>query len=224
MAAASTLGLQAGNLSRLGHLQEIPAAIGAAQQLSPIAAAGAIDPTQYVAQVSAHLPAYGGWIGTLLSEHPTDPFGLAGRLADLGEVIAEGGPHIVLGRHCALEHAVDAHLTYADLAQGNVADVAQTMRWQADLFATVPALSSYEGAAPIVDASARFARDWSARKVGIGDYPGAIGSLLPILWDANSRLGLGQAAALMAIESSLGQPQSLQQAHRSFLLALEAMR
>lgn len=45
-----------------------------------------------------------------------------------------------------------------------------------------------------------------------------------MLWDTDSQLGLGQATTLMAIESSLGHPQFLQQAHRSFLLALEALR
>lgn len=223
-AGARTLALQAGNLSRLGHLQGIPAALAAAQELGSAISGGTIAPTHYVAQVQAHLPAYRGWIGELLLEQPTDPFNLAGRLTHLDRIIAEGGLSPVLTRHCALEHAIDAHLTFADLARGNLADVAQIMRWQADLFATVPFLASFTGAPPLVDASARFARDWSARTVGIDDYPAAIGSLLPILWAADSELGLSQTATLMAIESSLGHPQLLQQAHRNFLLVLEALR
>ncbi len=224
LAGARTLALQAGNLSRLAHLEDHPAALAAAQQLGTAIAGGITAPTHYVAQVQAHLPAYRSWIGELLLEQPDDPFRLAGRLTELDAVIAEGGPSPVLTRHCALEHAVDAHLTYIDLARGNLADVAQNMRWQADLFSTVPLLASFNGAPSLVDSSYRFARDWSAQAVGIEDYSTAIGSILSILWAADHELGLGQIATLMAIESSLGHPQQLQHAHRNFLLALEALR
>ncbi len=153
-----------------------------------------------------------------------DPFGLAVKLDTLELAVRSENPRAIYPRQSNLDHAVDAYLTYVDKQRGDVADVAQNMRWQADLFESVRGALQVEGVRELARLSERFDAGYASRRLGVADYAELMKGSLPTLRRLNERLQLGQAATLRRIEASLEDHQALQKAHWEFLLRLERLR
>jgi len=220
-----TLRLHIGNLWRLGHLfgreDAAKTAREVARRLEELR-----DPKAYRDYVGDIFGQYAEWIDEALRSHRDDPFDIFPRLSVLDEERRGGRPSRILPAHSDVEHALDAYLTFFDKQLGDVADIGQTLRWQVELFRTVPALSSLSGAEELIQASEEFVRGFSARHLVARDYPRALEGMLPMLWYVDAKLSLGLGGVLGQLQTSVsaGQPQSAQRFHRDFLLALEELR
>ena len=224
-AAAGLLDLHVGNLWRLGNLLSLPDASQAARDTGPqIPALSSRD--AYIGYVDSIFEPYRSWIDTALKVHQEDPFGLQAKISKFEVARATRSADRILPAQGDLEHALDAYLTYYDKQLGDTADIAQNMRWQADLFRSLPALRSLAGAKEVVRTSLEFDSGYSHRRLSGRDYPAYVGRLLPILERADNSLSLGFAGPLrqLATSVSAGDPQSAQKFHRAFLLRLEGLR
>jgi hypothetical protein len=126
----------------------------------------------------------------------------------------------IAAAHLTVLNDLDAALTARRLADGDPADILQTVRWQSEIFREIG------GAEDIVSASRTFVAGYTARKLHNADYPTLIKSLL----DADHRAvgGLPNATeierAIATMESNLDSLPALQKAHHAFLLALQGAR
>jgi hypothetical protein len=107
-----------------------------------------------------------------------DAIQLAGPLQ---AVATEAAPEALAGKMDSLLNAVDARLTQRQVARGDVADIQQMVRWQWDLFRTVPTLARSSCAAKVVEASGDFLKARSAGKVTNAAYPRLLGEVGPCL-------------------------------------------
>src|SRR5262249_10505755 len=127
-------------------------------------------------------------------------------------------------RQMDLDHAVDAFLTATEKRKGNVADVAQNMRWQRHLVENFSLLRRVPGVAELARLSAEFDRGYATRKLSAKDYPAYMKRSLPTLQRINQALLLGQQGTLEQMEKNAEDPRALQGLHCMFLVQLEAIR
>lgn len=112
-----------------------------------------------------------------------DPFGLAASQKGVQGALDAKDVPALQSHHGAFLEALDAILTTVDLRDGDLADVPQNLRWQADLF-RAPKLSGLSAAKRVVSRSEAFVDAFAARKVTTEDYPELIAKLLPALREA----------------------------------------
>lgn len=223
-AGVESLRLLAANLHRLGYLLEIPEATERSKELLSRLREKEIDPREYAALTGEVFGPYVEWLKRALEQEPNDPFALSESLNELAEVIESGNPERIFPHQSNLDHAVDAFLTYLDKKRGDVADVAQNMRWQSDLLSSVERVGRIEGVSELIRRSEQFDRGYASGRFSVEDYATAVERSLPVLVRINESLDLNADEALAQIQESLADPQALQRAHREFLLRLETLR
>lgn len=225
VAAVDGLDLLAANLYRLGKLRGIGAAVELSNELREYTGEREeIDPDTYVQLVGESLDRYRQWLRAAIDEAGRDPFGISAKMERLTESLETSGATGIYPAQSNLDHGVDAFLTYLDHRRGNVADVAQNMRWQAELVRRVRALREIDGADRMAEVSERFDRGYAAGELSVSDYPAAVEASLPVLRRADEAMQMGQEETLRRMEERLDDPQRLQAAHRDFLLRLNQLR
>ncbi|WP_262060961.1 sialidase family protein [Streptomyces sp. STR69] len=115
---------------------------------------------------------------------------------------------------------LDTHLTMHQLNAGDVADIAQNVRWQLDLASPPSRLAGLEGAADLATASRRFVTGWDHRKAGVRDYPKLVGTSLPSLTRVAEATRIDVTEQIAAMQAVLEDPVALQKAHWVVLAAL----
>jgi hypothetical protein len=223
-AGVEGLRLLASNLRRMGAVLGVPEAAALAEELGRAIPRDEMDPRAYAELAGRFAERYRPWVQAAVRQAQGDRFGVMAALDTLGVVLRQGDPEAVYGRQASLDHAVDALLTEVYKQRGDPADVAQNMRWQADLLRDVPALGRTQDAAELREVSVSFDRGYAQGQLSARDYPGAVRRSLPALRRMDAALQLDQADALARMEASLNDPQALQRAHRDFLLRLDALR
>jgi hypothetical protein len=113
-----------------------------------------------------------------------------------------------------LLEALDAVLTTLDIRDGDLADVCQNVRWQADLFRSrkLERLSKR-----VVPPSERFVEAFAAREVTTGDYPKLIAGLLPALKEAAAALKSEELAEAVRAMQDVSAAKKLQRRHWEYL-------
>lgn len=143
-----------------------------------------------------------------------DAFGTAAAVAALRNAAGDAARAQVL--HLSLLNKLDAAMTLRQKADGDVADIPQNVRWQAEVFQALKTDLARDGA----ERCARFLRDFERRKATVLDYAPLLKSLHNALEDAAERDRSGQAKLRLAALEAAGGPQALQKAHRELLLVL----
>ncbi|HEX9660169.1 MAG TPA: sialidase family protein [Rhodothermales bacterium] len=224
VAAVGGLRLFATNLHRLGHLTGLQPPIDRSKDLLPAIQEEKIDPGKYVDLIGSNFPAYRDWLAELLEKHGSDPFTIVNRLDILKSALDMGNANRVYPAQWDLDHAVDAFLTYLDKRGGDVADVAQNMRWQGDLLRTIAVRRPIAGMDEVAKLSDEFDVGYAARSLTVADYSRYVENSLRVLRRLDAEMQLNQEETLNRIQSSLGYPKTLQAAHRAFLLRLDRER
>ncbi|MBK3564496.1 hypothetical protein [Streptomyces sp. MBT62] len=115
---------------------------------------------------------------------------------------------------------LDTHLTMHQLKGGDVADIAQNVRWQLDLASPPSQLAGLDGAADLAAASRRFTTAWDHRKTGVRDYPKLATTSLPSLTRVAEAARIDITEQIAAMQAALEDPAALQKAHWTVLAAL----
>jgi hypothetical protein len=111
------------------------------------------------------------------------------------------------------------------LANGDVADVLQNVRWQLSLYTTGPRAPKIGCSADVRKLSQTFIQAYGARKATNKDYPDLIRRVLSCLRETADALGDQKLHGLIApIQAQLGSLRGLQKAHREFLLRLQELQ
>lgn len=148
-----------------------------------------------------------------------DPFGLAAAQKGVLAALRAGDVPAIQAQHGAFLEGLDALLTIVDIREGDLTDIPQNLRWQAELFRS-KRLSTVRSGKQVISRSERFVEAFSARKVGAGDYPMLVAELLPALRNAAKTL---QNDPLLQRADAMGEevdPKALQRRHWEYLDAL----
>lgn len=130
-----------------------------------------VKPQAFTELVAACVEPLQGWTGKLLARAGgADEFGLVATSKALRKALAEKSVPLVQSNFGELLEGLDALLTSLDIADGDLADVCQNLRWQAQLFAH-RRLARLRPAPLLVKQSLEFVEAFGLRKVGSGDYP-----------------------------------------------------
>jgi hypothetical protein len=178
----------------------------------------------YDARIRQSLP----WLEGLaegLAQHKSTAtlFPMKAELAALKETAKAGDAAALALAQARVLGRLDALLTARDLADGDEADILQTMRWQATLIQRLR-LTQQPFAAPLLQRGQEYVKALLAHKAGFERYPHVVNAMLPELRRLVEQLtprlpNLRQE--LGAVEANLESPQRLQGAHRQLLLRLE---
>ena len=178
----------------------------------------------YVAFVRAQLKAIQGIFGDLVkSRQPKDPFRIASALEGFARAVAAGQADGIAVAHGCILNKVDSQITMIQLANGNVADILQTVRWQQYLFTANPRLSKLESAGEIRRAGDAFIQAYGRRRATNRNYPELIKSLLKYLQQVVQSLPNAGLPPVTGLEQYLGDLTRLQKAHADLLQRLQAV-
>ncbi|MGA7304077.1 MAG: hypothetical protein WBW88_04355 [Rhodothermales bacterium] len=214
--------LLATNLFRLGKIAGLQEAVDLSTELVPATRMPKIEQAEYIGTVKSTYPKYREWLGALIQRNGSDPFMISQKVAKVGNALDTGDAAAIYPAESDLDHAVDAYLTYLDKQRGDVADVAQNMRWQGDLLRALK--RQVEGIGDVVKLSYDFDGGYATRRLAVSDYGPYVEKSMPVLKRLNDLYQLGQENNLERISANLDNPQTLQAAHRSFLLRLDRER
>lgn len=145
-----------------------------------------------------------------------DPFGLATSQKSVLSALRVGDGPGVQSHHGAFLEGVDAALTTLDLREGDLADVCQNLRWQADLF-RAKKLSGLNSRKRVISSSEKFVADFAARRVATDNYPKLMASLLPALREAAKALKSDSLAQQIVAMRDATDARALQRRHWEFL-------
>jgi hypothetical protein len=153
-----------------------------------------------------------------------DPFAIRGAVSGLASAVGTGVVDQVAVAHPALLNRLDSLVTQRALAKGDVADILQMVRWQAELYSRMPATLAPACSSSLIDQSRAFIDAYQQRRAGAREYLDFIRGQVACFHDTAKVLGAsGEAAekAIAAMESNLSNPTGLEKAHRDFLLLLQ---
>jgi hypothetical protein len=145
-----------------------------------------------------------------------DPFALAASQKELETALSRGNAAAIQSHHGAFLEGLDALLTTLDIREGDLSDVCQNVRWQAELF-RAQKLSGLNSGKRVITRSERFVDDFAARKTTVERYPALVKELLPGLREAAKALrsdALAERAKALADEPD---PKKLQRRHWEYL-------
>jgi hypothetical protein len=146
-----------------------------------------------------------------------DPFGLADSQKGLTDALAAGNVAAILSHHGAFLESVDSLLTTLDRRDGDLGDVCQNLRWQAELFGT-RRLARVASAKRVVALSEKFVDAFGERNVTVADYPALMKSLVPALKAAATALKSDPLAKQVGpIADALHDAKALQRRHWEYL-------
>lgn len=174
-------------------------------------------------------PAYVGFVETCRTVDPEIAKELRGRLGGSGDqfalaaaekgvvtALASGDVPAIQSHHGAFVEGLDALLTTLDIREGDLADVCQNVRWQAELF-RARKLSGVNAGRRVISRSEKFVDAFAARKATVDDYPKLMTDLLSGLREATKVL---KSDALAERAKAIGEapdPKTLQRRHWEYL-------
>ena len=145
-----------------------------------------------------------------------DPFELAPAQKGVDTALERGDVPALQSHYGAFLEGVDAALTTADIRTGDLADICQNVRWQAELFRTKK-LGSSAPAKRVATRSDTFVAGFSARKVTAADYPKHVAGVLSTLTAAAKTLKSDALAKRAAALRGVTDPKRLQRLHWEYL-------
>jgi hypothetical protein len=105
-----------------------------------------------------------------------------------------------------------------------MADIAQTVAWQSDLFKGLQRLHHLDQASAVVEASDQFIQAYQTHSAAERDYFLLISRLLSAFGATADTLGIDAHSEIEAMESSLhASLTALHEAHRSYLIKLNSL-
>ena len=218
------LTLHQSTFARLAALYDARGAKESADAAAKLARQTDTPEAGYAAFVKDQLKAMQTVLGELIkARQPKDPFRLVSALEGFARAVAGGQADAIAVAHGCILHKVDSLVTAIQLANGNVADILQTVRWQQYLFTTHPRLAQLEAADQIRRMGESFIQGYGRRRVTNKDYPSLIKSLLPLLQKIQSSLPAVGLPSPGAMEQLFGDLTRLQKAHSDFLVRLQAV-
>jgi hypothetical protein len=187
-----------------------------------LAARKQIAPAAYVTFVADSIA--GLEAGATFLENAT-AFGLSPSLASLARTVKAGDPAAVAVSHDCVLNRIDSALTMQQLARGDVANILHNVRWQLDLFRTLPKLSGVECARALTAESETFIQAYGMREVSNGNYPKFVQAQFKCLTLVARELEDETLLnSLAAIEKSVGGDlATLQKAHQDYLGRLDGL-
>jgi hypothetical protein len=210
-----------------GRVSETVVVVEETQEQSTTTAEGTpaeVPPQTYVEFLRRHVSIIRQLVATLVAQqHAGDPFLVEQAVGTLEQALPGGNTTTITSLHCAILQKLDAFFTQLQLAQGNPADVLQTVIWQEELYAHLPHLRGEAFARKVVERSRQFIAANEARKRTNRDYSALLQELLPLFRATDSHLGGHLAAALVALENSPVSVRALQKAHHDYLLRVRSL-
>ena len=187
-----------------------------------LAASGKIPPAAYVKFVADSIAALEA--GTSFLEN-AEAFGLSSALESLARDLKSGDPGAVAVSHDCVLNRIDSALTMQQLARGDVANILHNVRWQLDLFRTLPKLSATRCATELTADSERFIQAYGMKETSNGEYPSFVKSQLKCMTLAARELeDQVLLESLATIEKSAsGELPTLQRAHQDYLGRLDTL-
>ena len=125
--------------------------------------------------------------------------------------------------HGCILHKVDSFVTMIQLANGNVADILQTVRWQQYLYTTSPRLAKLEFAADLRRSGDAFIQAYGRRRLTNKNYPDFIKPLLKYFQQTAHALPNAGLPPIASFEQLFGDLARLQKAHADFLQRLQTV-
>jgi hypothetical protein len=151
-----------------------------------------------------------------------DPFGLAASNGGVRKALSANDVPAIQSNHGAFLEGVDAALTTLDIREGDLADVCQNLRWQADLFGSRK-LASLSSAKRVISRSTKFVDAFAAREVTADDYPELMKALLPALRGAGKTLKSDALIDQVSAIRDAADPKALQRRHWEYLDTLAGL-
>ncbi len=209
--------------SRLAAALEIDGAKEQGERALDLAKSEKISPSAYVKFLAGGAEEIGRIAKeTVAALGGGDPFRLGTAARQLTAAVERGDAGAVLPLHQSFLNALDAHISMALKARGDLADVLQTVLWQRDLYLKNERLRTVPDANRLVERCAEFAASFGNRQSTIGDYPALTKELLDIFKSTATALAqLDLTELIGSIEEAIDDPQALQRANREFLLHLQ---
>lgn len=153
-----------------------------------------------------------------------DELGLGESAAALKEGLARKSTPLVQSRFGEVVEGIDALLTSIGKLQGDLAEICQNLRWQADLFRD-PRFARLRPAQALVKQSLQFVDDYGARRIGPDGYPAVVTRQLDVLKQAAEMLRAKPLAErAKGVEAALGDAALLQRRHWEYLSELADVR
>ncbi|MCX6249853.1 MAG: hypothetical protein NTX61_03780 [Bacteroidetes bacterium] len=156
----------------------------------------------------------------------SDPFGIQKNFDDLNKQILQKNYSGMVVSLENFSHSLDPFLTMSDKKTGDIADIVQNFRWQADLFLHVKQLIN-SSSQKYAQKSDQVVTDFENRKISYSDYGHTMKdfeSYLKLITEIVKKNNLDLTDYFRKIYSSLEDPKALQKAHYDFLLKLEELR
>jgi hypothetical protein len=193
-----------------------------AGRAADLLAGGRVSSAAYLDFVSSELPALTG--GMEFLGDAGNAFGARSSLRSLsGAVKSEDSAAVAVSHDCVLNR-MDAAITMTRIERGDVANILHNVRWQQDLFRTLPRLAAMKCAAEVSETSEGFVHSYGMREVTNRDYPALVRRQLKCLMSATREAGDDRLAErVKRVEASMGDLVALQASHRDFLLGLDAI-
>jgi hypothetical protein len=212
--------------TRLAAIYKMEVAKDEAAQAEKLLREQIISEVTYMDFLKAHLKPVEVAVNDLIKiQHGSDPFGDQAAYSQLAAAVASGKVEDASVTHASLMNKLDSNITMIQLEKGDPADVLQMVRWQMQLYSTVPALKGLHSAAFILKESQEFIDDFGKRKRHADSYPELIHELLKSFHEtaeALEKIGVKTAAEVDQMEDHLKSVEALENAHRDFLAKLQA--
>lgn len=164
-------------------------------------------------------------LGTRSLGHAGESFHLAAATRALAAAVKAGDAGAVAVCHDCLLNRIDSALTMQQMASGDVANILHNVRWQRDLFRTLPRLGDLDCAPELLRTSERFILSYGARQATNSDYPKLVRTQLDCLLATAKHL---EDPELLEHGEEIGQSlgerlAGLQLAHERYLRRLDAL-
>ena len=221
-------------LSRFAFEFKEPRAAKAAEEARELFKRAELDEKGALAYLKESTPGVMGLLKPHFeSENCPSPFhrAMAKRFAEssrlLLKAVRESDVPALLGAHAAVFNQVDTHLSMIQKAEGDAADALQMMKWQKQLYSTVPQLKRLKVSRLVAQESDEFIRSYSRDHSNYAGYSRILGELVKNFQETARDLektGLHLAPLVADVEHNLNStPGRLEKAHRQYLLKLGAL-
>ena len=183
-----------------------------------------VDKGDYVTFARAHMAAAFESLEPVLAE--PNPFAIEQSQRHMKAALDKGDPGTAIVAHANWVNRLDSLITMRQLAQGDVADILQTVRWQDDLYQRVPGLLRLSCTQEMHAALNAFIRGVGDRRVGYDAYGPLLESLRPCMEETVKSFGEelpGLDEDVAAMKRAGKDLARLQHAHASFLAKLQTL-
>jgi hypothetical protein len=184
-----------------------------------------ISSYEYMLFLQSHIPIISRVIYELgWSQVAGDPFGIRNTLKYLIAAVKSDNLDLAIPTHTQVLQKLDAFLTMLQKAQGDTADILQMVRWQRELYRTLPSLKTVKGAHHLVEESQAFITAYHARQIDNDSYPHLISGLLHVFHQTAEAVEEALEQDIATMEQNVVSLTSLQKTHRAYLLKLQRLR